>query len=437
MRKNEINVITLGCSKNLVDSESLIHQFLANGYRVKHNPEQIRGEIVVLNTCGFIADAQQESIDMILNLVEAKKRGTIGSLYVMGCLSERFREDLKNEIPEVDAYYGKFDWKHLLELLGKSYYNDTRLIGAPEALTTPSHYAYLKISEGCDRHCSYCAIPIITGKHKSRPMDEIVAEAKRLSERGVKELLLIAQDLTYYGVDLGKQQLLPELVERLSDIRGLEWIRLHYAYPTHFPLDLLRVMRECDNVCKYLDIALQHISDHMLQKMCRNISKQETLDLLAQIRAEVPGIALRTTLMTGHPDETEQDFVELMEFVRTQHFERLGAFVYSHEQGTYCDRHYTDNVPAMLKQARLDELMALQEQIAGELNQAKVGQTFRVIIDRNEDGYDVGRTEFDSPEVDQEVLINPEGSTRLQRGEFYPIEITGCGSFDLLGKLKK
>lgn len=434
MKRNEIDVITLGCSKNLVDSESLIRQFLANGYQVRHNPDKVRGEFVVLNTCGFIADAQQESIDMILNLVEAKKQGIIGKVYVMGCLSERFRAELQEEIPEVDAFYGKFDWKDLLKKLGKSYYNDARLAGDINAITTPHHYSYLKIAEGCDRTCSYCAIPIITGKHKSRPMDDIITEAKQLAKNGVKELLLIAQDLTYYGLDIDGKHHLPELVERISDVKGLEWIKLHYAYPTQFPTDLLRVMRERDNVCKYLDLALQHISNHMLKKMRRNISKEKTLDVLAQIREEVPGIALRTTLMTGHPDETEQDFAELMEFVRTQRFDRLGAFVYSHEQGTYCDKFYSDNVPMAVKQQRLEELMALQEKIAYELNTEKIGKTLKVIIDRHEDEFVVGRTEYDSPEVDQEVLITPDASKQLEIGNFYPILIESCGAFDLFGK---
>ncbi|KGN72451.1 ribosomal protein S12 methylthiotransferase [Porphyromonas macacae] len=435
MKRNEIDVITLGCSKNLVDSEALIRQFLANGFTVKHNPEQIRGEIVVLNTCGFIADAQEESVNMILNLVEAKKSGIIGRLYVMGCLSERFREDLKKEIPEVDFYYGKFDWKDLLDKLGKSYYADARLAGNPLAITTPSHYSYLKISEGCDRHCSYCAIPLITGKHKSRSMQDILTEARRLADSGIRELLLIAQDLTYYGLDLNGKHQLPELVERLSDIKGLDWIRLHYAYPTHFPFDILRVIRERENVCKYLDLALQHISDHMLKKMCRNITKQQTLDVLAQIRGEVPGIALRTTLMTGHPDETEEDFLELLDFVNTQKFDRLGAFVYSHEKDTYCDKHYADNVPFEVKQQRLDKLMSLQEEIVYGLNRQKIGQRFKVIIDRNEDEFDVGRTEYDSPEVDQEVLIRASDQNRLFVGEFYEVEIEDCGSFDLFGKV--
>ncbi len=423
-------MITLGCSKNLMDSEHLIRQFLANGYTVHHNADDVDGEIVVINTCGFIADAQQESINMILEIVESKKRGKVGQVFVMGCLTERFMEELKAEIPEVDGYYGKFNWKKLISDLGKAYYNDP--MGGNRSLTTPPHYAYLKISEGCDRTCSYCAIPLITGKHVSRPMEEIIQEARTLAGSGVRELLLIAQDLTYYGLDRYKGHRLPQLVEELSQIEGLDWIRLHYAYPNAFPKDLLRVMRERPNVCAYLDIALQHISDPMLRKMRRATSKAETLALLKEIRQEVPGIHLRTTLMVGHPGETEADFEELLDFVREVRFDRLGAFVYSHEEGTYSHKHYEDDVPLEVKSQRMDRLMEVQEGIISELNQSKIGQRLRVIIDRQEGEYYIGRTEYDSPEVDQEVLIKGIG---LRLGQFYEVEITSAEIFDLYGRV--
>ncbi len=423
-------MITLGCSKNLMDSEHLIRQFLANGYTVHHNADDVDGEIVVINTCGFIADAQQESINMILEIVESKKRGKVGQVFVMGCLTERFMEELKAEIPEVDGYYGKFNWKKLISDLGKAYYNDP--MGGNRSLTTPPHYAYLKISEGCDRTCSYCAIPLITGKHVSRPMEEIIQEARTLAGSGVRELLLIAQDLTYYGLDRYKEHRLPQLVEELSQIEGLDWIRLHYAYPNAFPKDLLRVMRERPNVCAYLDIALQHISDPMLRKMRRATSKAETLALLKEIRQEVPGIHLRTTLMVGHPGETEADFEELLDFVREVRFDRLGAYVYSHEEGTYSHKHYEDDVPLEVKSQRMDRLMEVQEGIISELNQSKIGQRLRVIIDRQEGEYYIGRTEYDSPEVDQEVLIKGIG---LRLGQFYEVEITSAEIFDLYGRV--
>lgn len=432
MRKNQVDMITLGCSKNLMDSEHLIRQFLANGYTVHHNSDDVDGEIVVINTCGFIADAQEESINMILEIVESKKRGKVGQVYVMGCLTERFMDELKAEIPEVDGYYGKFNWKKLISDLGKAYYNDP--MGGNRSITTPSHYTYLKISEGCDRKCSYCAIPIITGKHVSRDMEEIVAEAKQLVASGVKEIQLIAQDLTYYGLDRYKTHKLPELVERLADIEGLEWLRLHYAYPNAFPKDLLRVMRERKNVCNYLDIALQHISDPMLKDMRRGTSKEETYALLREIRKEVPGIHLRTTLMVGHPNETEQDFEEMLQFVRDIKFDRLGAFVYSHEEGTYAHKNYEDNVPMEVKQERMSRLMAEQEGIVTALNESKIGEAFRTIIDRREGDYYIGRTEFDSPEVDQEVLIKSV-DTELKIGDFYMVEITSADVFDLYGKI--
>lgn len=430
MRKNKVDIITLGCSKNLVDSEQLMRQFVANGYTVEHDPHKINGEIVVVNTCGFIGDAQEESIDMILNLGEAKKKGKIGKLFVMGCLSERFLEEMKKELPEVDHFYGKFNWKLLLTDLGKSYHKE---LASDRVLTTPQHYAYLKIAEGCNRTCSYCAIPISTGHYQSLPMEEIENEVRLLVAQGVKEFQVIAQDLTYYGLDLYKRYALPELIERISDIPGVEWIRLHYGYPAHFPYDLLRVMRERDNVCKYLDIALQHISDPMLTKMRRNITKEETYALIRRMREEVPGIHLRTTLMVGHPGETEQDFEELVEFVKNVRFERMGAFTYSHEVGTYSYKNYADDVDAEVKQERLDYLMRIQEGISADSNADKIGKDFRIIIDREEDDFYVGRTEFDSPEVDPEILVYKQQS--LTPGQFYNVKIEDAQAFDLYGKV--
>lgn len=430
MRKNQVDMITLGCSKNLMDSEHLIRQFLANGYTVRHNSDDVDGEIVVINTCGFIADAQQESINMILEIVESKKRGKVGQVYVMGCLTERFMDELKAEIPEVDGYYGKFNWKKLISDLGKAYYNDP--MGGNRSLTTPAHYAYLKISEGCDRTCSYCAIPLITGKHISRPIEEIIAEAKTLIAGGVKEIQLIAQDLTYYGLDRYKAHKLPELVEQLANLEGLAWLRLHYAYPNAFPEELLSVMRKHKNVCAYLDIALQHISDNMLKLMRRGTNKAETYRILKLLRQEVPGIHLRTTLMVGHPGETEEDFQELLDFVKEIRFDRLGAFIYSHEEGTYSYLNYEDDIPLEVKQERMDRLMQAQEEIIRELNEQKIGQVLQTIIDRKEGEYYIGRTEFDSPEVDQEVLIKAE---HLELGEFYPVEITSAEVFDLYGRV--
>lgn len=428
--KNRIDVITLGCSKNLVDSELLMRQLVANGYTVEHDPSDPVGDIAVINTCGFIGDAKEESINMILEFAEAKKANKLKKLFVMGCLTERYMNELQVEIPEVDKFYGKFAWKNLISDLGKSYYKDLEF---DRSLSTPPHYAYVKISEGCDRTCSYCSIPIMTGKHKSRPMDEIEEEVRRLVKQGVREFQFIAQDLTYYGLDRYKQMKLPELVERIADIKGVDWIRLHYAYPAHFPTDLLRVIRERENVCNYLDIALQHISDNMLQKMRRNITKQQTIDLIARFREEVPGIHLRTTMMVGHPGETEQDFEELLEFVKQTRFERLGAFPYSHEDDTYCDKNYTDDIPADVKQERMNILMDVQESIALETNELKIGKTMKVIIDREDADYYIGRTEFDSPEVDGEVLI--EKQTQLKTGEFYNVKILSALPFDLIGKV--
>ena len=431
MRRNTIDVITLGCSKNLVDSEKLIRQLEENGYKVTHDSPNPQGEIAVINTCGFIGDAKEESINMILEFCEAKEEGKLKKLYVMGCLSERYLKELKTEIPQVDKFYGKFNWNELLTDLGKAYQADYAI---ERTLTTPKHYAYLKISEGCDRTCSYCAIPIITGKHTSRPMEEILEEVRILVAEGVKEFQIIAQELTYYGVDLYKSQKLPELIERMAQIPGVEWIRLHYAYPAHFPKDLFRVMREYDNVCKYMDIALQHISDNMLTKMRRHVSKAETYDLIEQFRKEVPGIHLRTTLMVGHPGETEEDFEELKEFVRKARFDRMGAFAYSEEEGTFSAKEYEDNIPHEVKQKRLDELMGIQQEISAELSNLKIGKTYRVIIDRKEGEYYIGRTQFDSPEVDPEVLVKANGK-RLFIGRFYQVHITDADDFDLYGEV--
>lgn len=431
MRKNKVDIITLGCSKNLVDSEQLMRQFAANGYKIEHDPHKINGEIVVVNTCGFIGDAQAESIEMILDLGEAKKQGKIGKLFVMGCLSERFMNDLVQELPEVDKFYGKFNWKELITDLGKSYHSE---LAHERILTTPKHYAYLKIGEGCNRTCSYCSIPIITGAYQSRPMEELEQEVRSLVKQGVKEFQFIAQDLTFYGVDLYKKMMLPELVERISDIPGVEWIRLHYGYPTHFPMDLLRVMRERDNVCRYMDIALQHISDNMLKLMRRNISKEQTYDLIRRMREEVPGIHLRTTLMVGHPGETDQDYQELVDFTKEIRFERMGAFAYSHEEGTYAFKNYKDEIPEDVKQDRLDYLMRIQERISADVNNSKIGNTYKVILDREEDDFYIGRTEYDSPEVDPEVLITKD--RELVPGNFYNVEIEDAQPFEIYGKVK-
>ena len=431
MRKNTIDIITLGCSKNLVDSEKLMRQLEANGYKVTHDSPRPQGEIAVINTCGFIGDAKEESINMILEFCEAKEEGRLKKLYVMGCLSERYLKELEVEIPQVDKFYGKFNWNELLADLGKVYQPE---IAIERTLTTPKHYAYLKISEGCDRSCAYCAIPIITGKHVSRPMEEIIKEVELLVSEGVKEFQVIAQELTYYGVDLYKSQKLPELIERIAQVPGVEWVRLHYAYPTHFPEDLFRVMRENDNVCKYMDIALQHVSDNMLTKMRRHVTKAETYALIEKFRKEVPGIHLRTTLMVGFPGETDEDFQELKEFVQKARFDRMGAFAYSEEEGTYAAETYEDSISSEVKQARLDELMAIQQGISAELSAAKVGQELKVIIDRKEGEYYIGRTQFDSPEVDPEVLIKSEGK-RLFTGHFYRVLITDADDFDLYGKI--
>ena len=433
MRRNKIDIISLGCSKNLVDSEHLMRQFAANGYTMEHNPSRVNGEIVVVNTCGFIQDAQQESVDMILQLVDAKREGKIKKLFVMGCLAERFLAELQNEpeFADVDKFYGKFNWKEMLADLGKTYHEE---LASERVLTTARHYAYLKISEGCNRFCAFCAIPLITGRHKSVPIDDLLDEVRTLVAEGVKEFNVIAQDLSSYGLDLYGEMKLPELVDRMAQIPGVEWIRLHYAYPTQFPYELLQVMAKHPNVCKYLDIALQHISDKVLANMRRHIGREETLALLERLRREVPGIHIRTTLMTGFPGEGEAEFEELKQFVRDAKFDRMGAFAYSEEEGTYAQEHYDDVIPQEVKDARVSELMDIQEQISLELNERKVGTVQRVIIDSEEDDYYVGRTQYDSPEVDPEVLIKKD--KKLKTGEFYDVTIVEAMPFDLIGEVR-
>lgn len=428
MKKKTIDIITMGCSKNLVDSETLMGLFEAKGYHCVHDSKNPSGEIAVINTCGFIQDAKEESINTILEFAQAKEEGRLEKLFVMGCLSERYLHELEEEIPQVDKYYGKFNYKQLLDDLGSPVEEGS----VARRITTPRHYAYLKISEGCDRHCAYCAIPIITGKHVSRPMDEILAEVRQLVADGTTEFQVIAQELTYYGVDIDGKQHIAELVERMAEIPGVKWIRLHYAYPAHFPWELLKVMKEHDNVCKYLDIALQHISDNMLARMRRNVTKDETYRMIERMREEVPGIHIRTTLMVGFPGETEEDFGELMEFARWARFERMGAFAYSEEDGTYSADNYEDDVPEDVKQRRLDKLMALQQEISAEIEAEKVGQTLKVVIDRKEGAYYIGRTEFCSPEVDPEVLI-PADERQLRVGRYYDVRITDSEEFDLYG----
>lgn len=420
----------MGCSKNLVDSELLMKQFEANGYHCVHDSKRPQGEIAVINTCGFIEDAKQESIDTILEFVQRKQEGRLKKLYVMGCLSQRYQKELEKEIPEVDKFYGKFNYKQLLGELGKA---DVPSCDGHRHLTTPRHYAYVKIAEGCDRHCAYCAIPIITGKHVSRPKAEILQEVRDMVAEGVKEFQIIAQELTYYGIDLDGKHHITDLISDMADIPGVKWIRLHYAYPNQFPMDLLDVMREKENVCSYLDIALQHISDHMLTRMRRHVSKQETIELIKQLRERVPGIHIRTTLMVGFPGETDDDFAELMEFVRWARFERMGAFAYSEEEGTYSANHYEDDVPQEVKQKRLDQLMALQQDISAEIEAEKVGLDMKVIVDRKEGDYYIARSEFCSPEVDPEVLIKAD--KRLRVGQFYQVRITSSDEFDLYAEL--
>lgn len=438
-----VDFISLGCSKNLVDSENLMGMFEAKGFHVTHDSDNPQGEVVVVNTCGFIADAKEESINTILEQVARKNAGEVNKIYVMGCLSERYLADLEAEIPEVDGWYGKFNYRELLENLLPYSSSDGERCSQTEVqkectmyqvsrkLTTPHHYAYIKISEGCDRHCAYCAIPLITGRHQSRPMKEILDEVRWLVSQGTKEFQVIAQELTYYGVDLYGEQRIAELIEKMADIEGVEWIRLHYAYPTHFPWRLLDVMREKKNVCRYLDIALQHISDNMLTRMRRNTTKAETMALIERMRKEVPGIHIRTTLMVGFPGETDEDFQELVDFVKWARFERMGAFAYSEEDGTYSADHYVDDVPEDIKQRRLDKLMRVQQNISAEIEAEKVGKTLSVIIDRIEGDYYIGRTEFCSPEVDPEVLIRQDA--KLEIGQIYQVKITDSEEFDLYG----
>ena len=435
-----VDVITMGCSKNLVDSERVLYRLRAAGYRVYHNPQRIHRDVAIVNTCGFINDAKEESIDMILQLVALKEQGRLQKVLVMGCLSERFYKELGKEIPGVDKYYGKFNWQQLISDLTR----ERRMVTAPpvgndealdRVLTTPKHYAYIKISEGCDRHCAYCAIPIITGRHKSRPMEDILEEVHEMVAEGTHEFQLIAQELTYYGLDLYGERRIAELVERMADIKGVKWIRLHYAYPNGFPMDLLRVMRERDNVCNYLDIALQHSSDSVLQRMHRNISAAEQRELIDTIRREVPGIALRTTFMVGYPGETEEDFQNLLEFVKYARFERMGAFAYSEEDGTRAANNYPDDVAEQVKMQRLDKLMALQQQISEEIAASRIGQVLPVIIDNREGDYYVGRTEYDSPEVDGVVYVSAPDGRLLRRGCIYNVEIIDSNEFDLYGEL--
>lgn len=430
MARKKVDVITLGCSKNLVDSERLLSMFSRNGFDACHEPEHSRGDITVINTCGFIGDAKEESIDMILRYIDAKSRGEIKSLYVMGCLSQRYLDELKAEMPEVDGWYGKFDWHELVTMLSRE---NPATSEYDRVITTPRHHAYIKIAEGCNRFCSFCAIPLITGRFKSRSIEEITDEVTGLVKRGVKEFNIIAQDLSSYGTDLYGSQRLAELIDRIAEIPGVGWIRLHYAYPAQFPMDILDVMAKHPNVCKYLDIALQHISDNVLANMRRHITGAQTRELLAEIRRRVPGIHIRTTLMTGFPGEGEKEFEELKAFVKEQRFERMGAFAYCEEEDTYGAKHFDDDIPEEVKQQRLSEIMDIQTEIATEINESKIGSTMRVIIDREEDEYYVGRTEYDSPEVDQEVLIKK--SRKLDKGEFYDVRITEAQYFDLIAEI--
>lgn len=461
MQKGVVDFITLGCSKNLVDAERVMRQLEAAGWRCVHDAEQPKGEVCVINTCGFIGDAKEESINMILQMAERKKHGKLRKLIVMGCLSERYRAELEAEIPEVDAYYGKFDFEGMVERLNKDRFaegqktkDQTLSVGCnsfERKLTTPKHYAYLKISEGCNRMCSYCAIPLITGRHTSRPKEEILDEVRWLVSQGVKEVNVIAQDLSSYGLDLRKgeglrvtgdgKHLLPELIDEMAQIKGVEWIRLHYAYPTDFPEEILDVMAKHANVCKYFDIALQHSTDHMLGLMRRHINRTEQDALIRKIRERVPGICIRTTLLVGHPGETEEDFEELKKWVQEMRFERMGCFPYSDEEGTYANKHYTDDVPQEVKEARAEELMAIQQEISREKMQEFVGKTLKVIFDRKEGDYWVGRTEYDSPEVDCEVLVDVQSdkgqrTKGLKIGEFYEVVITKAEEFDLYAELQ-
>jgi len=431
LKQNKVNVITLGCSKNLVDSEVLMGQLQANDFLVTHEAKKSDANIVIINTCGFIDNAKQESIDTILRYADEKEAGKLEKLYVTGCLSQRYKDELEVEIPQVDAYFGTLELPQMLKVLEADYKKE--LVGE-RLLTTPRHYAYSKIAEGCNRPCSFCAIPLMRGKHVDRPMEDLVTEARRLVAQGTKELILIAQDLTYYGLQAYGERKLPELLERLSDVPGLDWIRLQYAYPSQFPLAALDVMRERSNVCRYLDMPLQHISDNMLKTMRRGITSRRTKELVREIRDRVPGIALRTTLIAGHPGETEQDFEELCEFVRESKFERLGIFTYSHEENTH-SHTLPDDVPAEVKQARADRIMEIQQQISLDYNESRVGQTYKVLFDRLEGGYYVGRTEFDSPEVDNEVLVLATNDLHIPQGSFANVHITGASDFDLYGEV--
>lgn len=431
MNKKRIDVISLGCSKNLVDSERLLKQLELSGFQAFHNSDNVDGDIVIINTCGFIGDAKEESINTILTYAEAKNEGRIKELYVMGCLSERYRDDLLAEIPEIDRIYGKFDWVNIVSDIIK---RNPATMPYDRVITTPSHYTYLKIAEGCNRFCAFCAIPLITGRYKSRPIEEILEEVRMLVGKGVKEFNVIAQDLSSYGLDIYKRLALPELIDRMAEIDGVKWIRLHYAYPSEFPYEILDVMARHSNVCNYLDIALQHINNDVLKNMRRHITKVETLALIRTIREKVPGIHIRTTLMVGFPGETEEAFNELKEFVREAKFERMGAFAYCEEDDTYAAKNFSDSIPQEVKESRLEKIMAIQEDVALESNQSKIGKTMTVVIDREEPDYFVGRTEFDSPEVDPEVLIDKDD--RLTVGNFYDVEIIDALPFELMARLK-
>ena len=436
MRKGEIDIITLGCSKNLVDAERLMRQLELAGYRCVHDSSMPKGEIAIINTCGFIGDAKQESIDMILQFVERKMHGKLRKLYVMGCLSQRYAKELPKEIPEVDGWFGKYDYMGILEILGdEAMRREARGADYERTLTTPKHYAYLKIAEGCNRYCSYCAIPLITGKFTSRPIPEILEEVKWLVGQGVKELNIIAQDLSSYGLDIYGEHKLAQLVDEIAQVEGVEWIRLHYAYPTDFPYDLLPVMAKHNNVCKYLDIALQHCSSHMLKMMRRHITREEQDALIQRIRSEVPGICIRTTLLVGHPGETEKDFEELCDWIKLMRFERLGAFAYSEEEGTFAERHYADDIPQEEKERRVETIMAIQQNISAEILSQMVGTKQRIVIDSEDRDYYIGRTQYDSPEVDCEVLIEKAGNKSLQIGEYYTVTIIKSEDFDLYARL--
>ena len=424
------SVITLGCSKNLVDSEQLLFQLQANGYEVEHNGSYENKDLVLVNTCGFIQDAKQESIDIILDLITAKKEGSIKDIRVFGCLSERYKEELKKEIPDIDYYYGTYELEKI--------YTDLKLKTTKQSkerrlLTGANHYAYVKISDGCDRTCSFCAIPIIKGKHRSRPLESILAECRYLAEKGTKEIILIAQDLSYYGLDLNRKHLLAELITQISEIEGIEWIRMHYLYPAHFPFEILDIIKNNPKVCKYIDLALQHISDNQLNLMKRNITKEQTSTLIKTIRKTIPDIALRTTMLVGHPGETDKDFDELIQFMEEVKFDRLGGFTYSEEEKTFAERQYKDDVSEDVKNERFNQMMEVQQNISNQNNQSKIGKIFKVVIDKEDTEYYIGRTEFDSPEVDNEVLI--EKTKALKTGEFYTVKIQSADDFDLFGTL--